>query len=176
MGDRVRTKWTERWGWGYCAPFRGRKLGPHLTQFRLGRGLPPYKVPSWSIQPFGQSKHGPKIGGAVPFLGGYLGPSPYNTMSPGPRPTSIASGILTHHRYRQTYRQRSDSIERTVLQTVAENPVNVRYSTQSSLRQLRCIHSFMRSFIITYVYTSTICKWDSRTLRITCSSPGGGLT
>ena len=110
------------------------------------------------------------------LFGGYLGPSPYNTMSPGPRPTSIASGILIHHRYRQTDRQRSDSIERTVLQTVAENPVNVRYSTQSSLRQLRCIHSFMRSFIITYVYTSTICKWDSRTLRITCSSPGGGLT
>ena len=29
-----------------CAPFRGGELGPHLTQCRLGRGLPPYQVAS----------------------------------------------------------------------------------------------------------------------------------
>jgi len=33
---------------GCCAPFRG-ELGPHLTQCRLGWGLPPYQVASWSI-------------------------------------------------------------------------------------------------------------------------------
>ena len=33
---------TEEWG---CAPFRG-ELGPHLTQRRLGQGLPPYQVAS----------------------------------------------------------------------------------------------------------------------------------
>jgi len=27
---------------GGCAPFGEGKLGPHLTQCRLGRGLPPY--------------------------------------------------------------------------------------------------------------------------------------
>ena len=27
------------------------ELGPHLTQCRLGRGIPPYQVASWSIQP-----------------------------------------------------------------------------------------------------------------------------
>jgi len=27
--------------WGLC-PFRGGEVGPHLTQCRLGRGLPPY--------------------------------------------------------------------------------------------------------------------------------------
>jgi len=28
---------------------------PHLTQYRLGRSLPPYQVASWSIQPFGHN-------------------------------------------------------------------------------------------------------------------------
>ena len=31
--------------WGLC-PFRGGKMGPHLTQCRIGRGLPPYQVAS----------------------------------------------------------------------------------------------------------------------------------
>jgi len=31
--------------WG-CAPFGG-ELGSHLTQCRLGRGLPPYQAASW---------------------------------------------------------------------------------------------------------------------------------
>jgi len=39
------------------------------TQCRLGRGLPPYKVVSWCIQPFGHNRHGPKIRGLCPFLG-----------------------------------------------------------------------------------------------------------
>jgi len=30
-------------------------LSPHLTQCRLGRGLPRYQVASWSIQPFGHN-------------------------------------------------------------------------------------------------------------------------
>ena len=48
--------------------FRG-ELGPHLTQCRLGRGLPHYQVASLSIQPFGQYRYPPKIGGAL-FWGG----------------------------------------------------------------------------------------------------------
>ena len=51
-----------------CAPFWGRELGPHLTQCRLGQGLPPYQMASWSIQPFGLNRHGPKIEGAGPHL------------------------------------------------------------------------------------------------------------
>jgi len=46
-----------------CAPLGERELGPHLTQCRLGRGLPPYQVVSRSIQPFGHNKHGARIGG-----------------------------------------------------------------------------------------------------------------
>jgi len=41
-------------GGGCCAPFRG-ELIPRPTQCRLGRGLPPYHVASWSTQPFGHN-------------------------------------------------------------------------------------------------------------------------
>jgi len=40
---------------GQLSPFPWRELGPHLTQCRLGRGLPPYQMASWSIQPFGHN-------------------------------------------------------------------------------------------------------------------------
>ena len=72
------------------------ELGLRLTQCGLGRGLLPYEVASSSIQPFGHNRHGPKIGwGCAIFLAGGAG-SPSNTRSPGPRPTSIPSGILVH--------------------------------------------------------------------------------
>ena len=46
-----------------------RELWPHLTQWRLGRALPPYQVASWFIQPFGHKRHRPKIEWeAVPFF------------------------------------------------------------------------------------------------------------
>ena len=61
----------------------------------------------WDWRPFGHSRHGPTSGGCcVPFRGGAGSQS--NTMSPGPRPTSAASGIdpsgrlaTMHQRYRQ---------------------------------------------------------------------------
>ena len=34
---------------GCCAPFRVEELGPHLTQCRLGRGLPPHEVVLWYL-------------------------------------------------------------------------------------------------------------------------------
>ena len=76
-------------------------MGPHLTQSRLGRGLPPCQVPASSIQPLGRNKHGPKIGwpkiwGLCPPFGEWGAGSPSNTKSPGPRPTSIPSDILIH--------------------------------------------------------------------------------
>jgi len=59
-------------GRGLLCPFPWGELGPHLTQCRLGWGLPPYQVVSWSIQPFG---HGPKSGRLLClFLWGELGP------------------------------------------------------------------------------------------------------
>jgi len=40
---------------GLLCLFFGGQLGPHLTQSRMGRGLPPCQVSSWSIQPFGHN-------------------------------------------------------------------------------------------------------------------------
>jgi len=53
-----------------------------------------YQVEPWSIKPFGHNRYGPKIGGCAP-LGEEAG-SPFNTMWPGPRPTSMPSFILIH--------------------------------------------------------------------------------
>jgi len=67
----------------------------HLTQCRLGWGLQPEQVASWYIQTFSHNRHGLKIGGSTPILGrGAVSPS--NTRLPGPKPTSIPSGILIH--------------------------------------------------------------------------------
>jgi len=82
----------------------GRKLGRLLCHFcggrqcRLGRGLPPYQVPSWSIQPFNHNRHGPQSGGLLcpPFIGGGEQLRPHLTLSPEPRPTSVPNGILIH--------------------------------------------------------------------------------
>ena len=37
---------------GAAVPLFMGEVGPHLTQWRLGQGVPPYQVVSWSIQPF----------------------------------------------------------------------------------------------------------------------------
>jgi len=48
--------WAENWG-EMCPFWDGgvRELGPNLTQCGWGRGLPPCKVSSWSIQVFGNN-------------------------------------------------------------------------------------------------------------------------
>jgi len=79
MGDRLATiDMGRKLG---AVPLFG-ELGPHVTQCGVGRGLPPYQVVSWSIQPFGHNRHGPKIGGGLcPFFRGAGSPS--STMWPG---------------------------------------------------------------------------------------------
>jgi len=59
---------------GSVPPFLwGGELGPHVTQSCLG--LRPYQVASWSIQPYGHNRHGPKIWWRCAPLGeGELGP------------------------------------------------------------------------------------------------------
>ena len=81
--------------WGRLCPLGEGELGPHLTQCDQGRSLPPYQIASWSIQPFGHNRQGRKLGAVVPLWGGGAG-SPSNTMSPGPTPISLPSGILIH--------------------------------------------------------------------------------
>jgi len=77
---------------GCCAPFaREGELGLRLTQCGLGRGLLPYQVASSFIQQFNHNRHGPKTGRLCPFYWEAVTPS--NRTSPGPRFTSIPSGI-----------------------------------------------------------------------------------
>jgi len=111
-------------------------LGPHLTQSRLGRGLPPYQVASLSIQPFSRNGYGPKMG-VCPLGGGELGPhltqcghsrglpacqvSSWSVKPFGHNTPTLQTG---QDRTDTTDRQRSDSIGRTVLQTVAQKRLN----------------------------------------------------
>jgi len=69
MGDRLVTIDIGRKEGEAAVPLLRAELGPHLTQCDLGWGLPPYQVASWSIQPFGHNRHGPKIwgGGCAPL-------------------------------------------------------------------------------------------------------------
>jgi len=117
--------------WG-CAPFCLGVLVPHLAQCDLGRNRPPYQVASWSIQPFGHNRDGPKIEG-VPIWGTGAGSPSNNVASAGSYlqakfhfdPSNRLATI--HRRYRQerqtrqTDKQRSNSIWQAVLQTVAQN-------------------------------------------------------
>jgi len=48
-GDHARAKWVEKYGPAVIFPWGG--ASHHVTQCRLCRGLPPYQVASWSIQP-----------------------------------------------------------------------------------------------------------------------------
>jgi len=47
------------------------------------------------LPPFGHNRHGPKTGAAVSLWAGGAW-SPSNTLCPGPRPTSLPSGIFIH--------------------------------------------------------------------------------
>ena len=84
--------WAEIWE----RPFLG-ELGLYLTQCCLGRGLPPYQVASWSIQPFGHNTWADNWEGLLcPHVWGGGAGSPSNTVSPGLRPTFVPSFILMH--------------------------------------------------------------------------------
>ena len=94
--------------------------------------------------------------GAVPFGGGGAG-SPSNTMWPGPRPTCMPSFILirqtvwpqytnvTVRQTGQTDRQRSDSIRRTVLQTVAQKLKHSGYTVVHCNGKLRGLYNLYYS-------------------------------
>jgi len=65
---------------GGYTPF-GRGAGSPSNTMSTGPGLPPHQVVSWSIQPFGHNRHGPKSGGCcAPFWGSWV-PISYNVAS-----------------------------------------------------------------------------------------------
>ena len=115
---------------GGSAPFLGGgSVSPSNT---MSPGARPTSVPSgilihpvvWRQQTWAENW------GLCPFGAGPG--SPPNTVWPGPRPTSMSSFILIHPTVWPQYtnvterqdRQRSDSIGRTVLQTVAQKRVS----------------------------------------------------
>jgi len=80
------------------------QLGPHLTQCRLGRGLPS-RLTKIDLDR--------KVGAAVPLSGGEGTRSPLNTMWPEPRPNSVPSGILIHPAVWPQYTNVTDRQDRT---------------------------------------------------------------
>ena len=97
-----------------------------------------------AVWPQGHNSHGPKIGGCTPFGG--AGSTP-NTVWPVPRPTSTPSGLLIRPAVWSQYtnvtdrqrdmtgqdRQRSDSIGRTVLQSVAQESCSAEINSEQQL-------------------------------------------
>jgi len=60
MGDHVATiDMDGEEGGGLLCPLLEEELRPHVTYYRLGRGLPPCKVESSSIRLFRYNGHGP---------------------------------------------------------------------------------------------------------------------
>jgi len=115
---------------GCCAPFGGERSS-HLTQCRLGRGLD-YLPTKWNLNP---SSHLSTTDmdwklGLFPFFWWGGAWSPFKTMWLGPRPTSMPSLFFSHRTVLPQYtnvtdRQRSDSIGRTILQTVTQKHRNM---------------------------------------------------
>jgi len=84
--------WAENWG---LCPFWGG-LGPHLTECGQSRA---YRRTKWHLDTSSRlatTDVGRKLGAAVPLFGEGGAGSPSNRMWPGPRPTSVLSGILIH--------------------------------------------------------------------------------
>ena len=134
MGDRLATIDTGR-KLGGCAPFFGGGEDMYdVTQCGLGRGLPSYQVTSWSIEPFGHNRYGPKIGGGTLYpFGREESGSPCNNVARAEvcllakfhlDPSNRLATIHQRHRQDRVDKQRSDSIWRTVLQTVAQNELS----------------------------------------------------
>jgi len=113
-------------------PFGGNGSPSNAYCSHLIRGVPPYQVAYWSMQPFGCNRYGPKIGGLALLGEGELSPhlthcgqgrglpacqvSSWSVQPFGHSTPTLQTG------HERTYRtgQRSNSIGRTVLQTVAQ--------------------------------------------------------
>jgi len=94
MGDRGHSRHGRKEGGGCCAPFVDSWLYYNVACAEV------YFRTKWRLHPsslLANIDMGQKLGGGwvCPFFLGVAG-SPSNTKSPGPRPTSIPSGILVH--------------------------------------------------------------------------------
>ena len=99
---------------------------PSITQCRLGRGLPPYQVASWSIQPFC-----------------------HNT------PT-LQDRQAHRDTHRHTQKQLSDSIGLTVLQTVAQKVYGLRQTLRDATVTRKCTRRGLPNFWSTVCYRTVV--------------------
>ena len=124
---------------GLCR-FLGRvERGLHLTPSRLGWGLAPYQVASWPMQPFDRKLGG----GCAPLWEGELGPHltqcgqgrglpACQVSSWSVQPFDHSARTLQTDR---TDKQRTDSIGRTVLQTVAPKSSSCALLSSTALQR-----------------------------------------
>ena len=82
-------------GRGSAPFFGGRELNPHLAQLAWMKAHLHAKCRLDPSSRLATIQLGQKLGGSAPFWGGGAG-SPSNTMSLGPRPTSLPCDILIH--------------------------------------------------------------------------------
>jgi len=101
--------------------FSGGGAGSPLTQCRLGQGLLPYHVSSWSNQPFGHDRNW----GVVPLWEGGAG-SPSKAM--WPRPTSTPKFHLYPSNDLATIQQRHRQTDRTGRQVQNSLCIHVLHS------------------------------------------------
>ena len=102
-----------------------------------------------------------KVGVLCPFGGGGTAGPSCNTMPHGPRPTSVPSGISIHPADWPQYtkvtnrqeRQRSDSIRRTILETVAVSQKLHYIPTSWQVPRGGVLNGLPRATIISYVPT-----------------------
>ena len=130
--------------WGLLCPFLGA-LGPHLTQYCLGQGLPPTQ---WHLDPWSRLATidmGRKLG-AVPLLGGAGSPCrlkaqlndssnhqiTYTSMWPWLRPTCMPSGILFHPAIWPQYTNITDREHRTENGSIAQGEPFYKWPPKNS--------------------------------------------
>jgi len=115
------------------------------------------------MQLFGHNRHGPKKLGraAVPLWVGGAG-SPSNTVSRGPRPTSVPSGILIHETIWPQYTRYRRQTDRRHLMTVAECCIAIASRPFSDSNSCNCLNSSASNLLYPYRFTSRECHEPSR--------------
>jgi len=137
--------WAENWG---LCPFGAGELGPSLTQCGQGRGLSACQFSSWSAQPFGHNTRTSQTG------------HDRQTDRVTVRPMLSARCLS----YLRQDRQRSDSIGRTVLQTVApkrgwlQNIAVWLLSSRTLEDVLGCITGLRRCGLLLQMEYSLVCR------------------
>jgi len=133
------------------------------------------------MQPFGRNRYGLKIGGLCPFGERELGPhltqcgqaEAYLHAKFRLDPSNRLATVHECHRQDRTDRQRTDSIGRTVLQTVAQKMIPTPQKSRGTLPLLLPCNTLRQTFVTTahtYRYVRSTMMWPNN--RIVCRNVG----